>query len=66
MRGKPNVHGHCHAEQLDDPRYLNVAIEHLPHMRPLTLEQVRAHWKQARVEYGSRLAIERSDECTNP
>jgi len=42
LRGKPNIHGHSHVEQLDDPRYLNVAIEHLPDMRPITLDEVRA------------------------
>jgi calcineurin-like phosphoesterase family protein len=41
LRGKPNVHGHCHVEQIDDPRYLNVALEYLPDFKPLTLEEIR-------------------------
>lgn len=45
LRGKPNLHGHCHAEQIRDPRYYNVAIEHLPNMQPATLEQVRGVWR---------------------
>jgi calcineurin-like phosphoesterase family protein len=41
LRGLCNVHGHCHAEQINDPRYLNVALEHLPGMVPISLEEVR-------------------------
>ena len=42
LRGLPNIHGHCHHHTLrDDPRYLNTAIEWLPHQRPISLDEVR-------------------------
>jgi len=49
LRKCTNIHGHCHVEQLNDPRYLNVSIEHLPGMRPITLEEVRKHFKKLGV-----------------
>ena len=54
LRGKPNVHGHCHAEQINDVRYWNMAIEHLPDMKPMSLEQVRDVW-QARAAAIARM-----------
>jgi calcineurin-like phosphoesterase family protein len=42
LRGKCNLHGHCHHNTLkDDPRYLNAAIEWLPDKRPITLDEVK-------------------------
>lgn len=44
--GLPNVHGHTHRNPLrGDVRYLNVCIEWLPQNQPLSLEQVRAHFR---------------------
>ncbi len=43
LRGKGNIHGHCHVEQLDDPRYLNASIEWLPNHRPISLDEVRTY-----------------------
>lgn len=41
LRGKPNIHGHCHHNALShDPRYLNAAIEWLPDNCPITLDEV--------------------------
>lgn len=40
LRGKPNVHGHCHYHEIDDPRYLNVCVEHTE-MMPVNIELVR-------------------------
>lgn len=28
LRGKFNIHGHMHREQIDDPRYYNACVEH--------------------------------------
>jgi calcineurin-like phosphoesterase family protein len=36
-----NVHGHLHANSMNDPRYLCVSVEQTDY-RPITLEQVRA------------------------
>lgn len=35
-----NVHGHTHAAQLDDRRYVNVSVEHCPGMRPRPLTEL--------------------------
>lgn len=40
LRGKPNVHGHCHYHEVDDPRYLNICVEHT-YMSPVNIEMVR-------------------------
>lgn len=40
LRGKPNVHGHTHYHEVDDPRYLNVCVEHTD-MYPVNIELVR-------------------------
>ena len=47
LRGKPNVHGHCHRGLTDSSHnYLNVAIEWLPRYKPLSLEEVRAYFER--------------------
>ena len=28
LRGKINIHGHCHIHTINDPRYVNVCLEH--------------------------------------
>ncbi len=45
LRGKVNVHGHCHHDTLgEDPRYFNAAIEWLPQQRPINLDVLREHF----------------------
>jgi calcineurin-like phosphoesterase family protein len=45
-RGLPNIHGHCHHnETRGDPAYLNVSIEWAPNKMPISLDQVRAHFR---------------------
>lgn len=41
LRGKVNVHGHCHYHQVDDLRYLNVCLEHTEY-KPISLESIKA------------------------
>jgi len=43
LRGKGNIHGHCHKEQINNPKYLNVSIEWIHNHRPISLEEVRTH-----------------------
>lgn len=40
LRGKFNVHGHMHFDTIDDPRYLNVCLEHTDYT-PIDLNEVR-------------------------
>jgi len=48
LRGKPNIHGHCHRGLVDSQgRYLNVAIEWLPEDRPVTLEEAREYFARS-------------------
>lgn len=51
LRDHFNVHGHCHADQLRDTHYLNVALEHLPDFLPVSLEVVREHFHNQRGVY---------------
>lgn len=41
LRGKLNVHGHTHEKIIQDPRYINVCIEHLRD-GPVDLELIRS------------------------
>lgn len=43
LRGLGNIHGHCHKEQINDPRYLNVSMEWIPNHKPISLDEVRTH-----------------------
>lgn len=40
-RFKVNVHGHLHANVIDDPRYINVSCEQVGYT-PVSLEEIRA------------------------
>lgn len=40
LRGKINIHGHCHEHVIKDKRYLNVCLEKTEYA-PISLEQVR-------------------------
>lgn len=40
LRGKYNLHGHMHFETVDDPRYLNLCLEHTDYT-PIDLNEVR-------------------------
>ena len=40
LRGKFNVHGHMHFDKIDDPKYLNVCMEHTD-FSPIDLNEVR-------------------------
>ncbi len=41
LRGKYNLHGHMHFDKIDDPRYLNVCLEHTDY-RPIDLNEVKS------------------------
>lgn len=40
LRGKVNIHGHCHEHLIDDYRYINVCLEHTDYS-PISLEKIR-------------------------
>ena len=40
-RYNANIHGHLHTYDVDDPRYVNVNIDRLEGMKPLTLSNIR-------------------------
>ena len=40
LRGKLNLHGHCHSHLVDDKRYMNVCLEHTNYA-PISLAEVR-------------------------
>jgi calcineurin-like phosphoesterase family protein len=42
-RWKANVHGHTHANNLDDPRYINVSVEQINYT-PIDFEEIRAKY----------------------
>lgn len=51
LRGKPNLHGHMHHNDLqDDPRYFNACIEWLPDHRPISLDELREIWLNYVIE----------------
>lgn len=45
VRFRVNVHGHLHNARLDDPRYLNVCVEHTDY-RPLELSELRCRYPE--------------------
>lgn len=45
LRGRMNVHGHLHSNLIDDPRYLNICMEHIDYT-PISLEQIRAEFER--------------------
>jgi calcineurin-like phosphoesterase family protein len=42
-RWKANVHGHTHANSLDDPQYINVSVEQINYT-PIDFEEIRAKY----------------------
>ena len=49
LRGRVCIHGHTHYHQIDDPRYLNVCVEHTE-MHPVSFEIVREVFKTRGIE----------------
>lgn len=49
-RWRGNIHGHLHANALDDPRYLNVSVERLLDYAPIDFEEVREMFKDRQEE----------------
>ncbi len=47
LRGKTNIHGHCHSHVVQDSRYINVCLEHTNYA-PISLMQVRVNHEVAR------------------
>ena len=41
LRGKVNIHGHCHEHVINDPRYYNACLEHTGYA-PVCLATIRA------------------------
>ena len=39
-RWKANIHGHLHSNKLDDPKYINICVEHT-HYTPVDFESIR-------------------------
>ena len=46
--GEFNVHGHIHQNSMDDPRYINVCVEHTDYL-PVPLEVIIAQIKDRRI-----------------
>jgi len=42
LRGKINIHGHCHNNVIPDSHYINVGVEQLNSI-PISLEQIRSY-----------------------
>jgi calcineurin-like phosphoesterase family protein len=40
LRGCYNIHGHLHSRVIDDPRYINVCVEHV--RTPISLDEIRS------------------------
>lgn len=40
-RWKANIHGHLHEQKLDDPKYINVCVEHINYT-PVSFEEIRS------------------------
>lgn len=58
LRGKPNLHGHMHHNDLrNDPRYFNACIEWLPDNRPISLDELRHKWLIMAIEYQKGTSI---------
>jgi len=45
-RWKANIHGHLHANVVNDPRYINVAVEQINYA-PIDFEEIRSKYDQA-------------------
>jgi len=43
-RWKANIHGHLHANKIDDPRYINISVEHT-NFTPIDFEDIRKRFK---------------------
>lgn len=48
-RWKGNIHGHLHTHEMEDPRYMNVCVEHTNY-RPILFEKVLARYKERGIE----------------
>ena len=48
-RWKGNIHGHLHSNELDDPRYMNVCVEHTDY-KPILFEKVMTRYKERGIE----------------
>lgn len=60
LRGKPNLHGHMHHNDLWwDKKYFNACIEWLPDNRPISLDELRVLWLNGAIEVVNR----ESEEC---
>lgn len=44
-RFKFNIHGHLHSHKIDDSRYLNVSVEHLPNLSPISWDDLQQRMK---------------------
>lgn len=44
LRGRFSIHGHTHSHIIDDPRYLNVCVEHTDY-KPISLDAIRNIFK---------------------
>ena len=40
LRGKPNIHGHMHVNEIDSPAYINVCVEHTG-FKPVKFQDLR-------------------------
>lgn len=48
LRSRLNIHGHTHSHLINDPRYLNVCLEHTEYT-PIDLNHVRAEFIKRKV-----------------
>jgi len=51
LRGKPNIHGHVHANSIPDPRYINVSVEALRGV-PIVWEEIVSRIEQEKYRNG--------------
>jgi calcineurin-like phosphoesterase family protein len=57
-RWRANCHGHLHSNVLDDPRYINVSIEHT-NWRPIDFEVIRSRVK----EMEDKVFLQQKEDC---
>lgn len=52
LRGKYNIHGHVHFQNVDDPRYFNTSLENIEYI-PIDLNNIRKRLGILEKTYGS-------------
>lgn len=53
-RFKGNIHGHLHAQAMDDHRYRCVSVEQCPNLAPMLLDQVMAEMAKKALAFAEK------------